>query len=248
MAPSSYQDKKSLSRFKIVEKIGVSEWPVLERFTLEDVGKELRKFSHWVCWSIGQKVFEFLLDFKVDGKKNLKNFSGPLIVAFNHSSWLDAFFIMAAIPPNSQIAPVRFAVWKGHYKKLWLRPFLALEGSFPISKGIGLKKSLQTALEILKKGGAVGIAPEEKRRHLGRPRKPRRGVAFLALATGSPILPIFIEGAIGLKISDIARRKRKIKIKIGKMFHLAQNSPHPDLTNLANLVIQRTYQMKGGKQ
>jgi len=202
----------------------------------------LEKISHLFCWILGKTLFRFSFRFKIEGGENLKGLKGPLIVIFNHSHWLDAFFVNASLPPTSKIVPVHFATWYKHFWKFF--PFLAMAGAFPVKKKIGLEKSLKQGLKILKRKGVVGIAPEERRRHLGRPRKPRRGTVFLALKTNSPILPIYIEGALGLKTSDFFSRKKKVKIKIGKPFYLPSGLVEPDLIKLSNLVMKKVYQLK----
>lgn len=204
----------------------------------------LRKIAHIFCWTIGNILFRFLFHFEIKGKEGLKDLKGPLIVVFNHSSYLDAFFVITALPPNSKVTPVQFAVWHKYYQKF--RPLLAIAGSFPVEKGVGLGKTLKRGLEILNKGGVVGIFPEGKRRHLGRPRKGRRGPAFLALKTNSPILPIYIEGALGLKSSDFFSRKRKVKVKIGEVFSLSYQpiSTPSDLDAPANFIRDKIYQLK----
>jgi len=66
----------------------------------------------------------------------------------------------------------------------------------------------------------------------GRPRKARRGAAYLALKTGVPILPIAIRNAKGIKydpkgfIKGMITRKLKrrgVTILIGKPFYLPKN-------------------------
>lgn len=206
----------------------------------------LEKISHCFCWIIGKTLFTFFFDFRVIGAENLKNLRGPLIVAFNHNSWLDPFLVMASVPPNSKITPIHFATWYKHYWKFF--PFTFISGAFPVKKKLGLKKSLKKGLELLKKKGVVGIAPEERRRYLGRPRKGRRGAAFLALKTNTPILPIYIEGSLGLKKPNFLflLKKRKVRIVIGKNFYLQEWKIKKtlDLNAPANFIVDKIYQLK----
>lgn len=204
----------------------------------------LKKISHLFCWLVGQALFKPFFHFQVQGQENLKGLESPLIIVFNHSFWLDPIFIMASVPPTSKIVPIHFATWYKHYQKF--RPFMVIAGAFPVRKGIGLEKTLKRGLEILKKGGVVGIAPEEKRRHLGRPRKGRRGTAFLALKTNSLLLPIYIDGATGLKTQGFLSKKRKVKVIIGKPFRLPtqSKSKEPKLIEFSNLIIEKIYQLK----
>ena len=119
-----------------------------------------------------------------------------------------------------------------------------MAGAFPVKKKLGLRNSLKKGLQILQKGGTVGIAPEVRRRHLGRPRKPRRGVSFLALETNSPILPVYIQGNIGLTVRNSLSRKRKIKTIVGKPFLLSSFSKDLTLKQSSELVMGKVYQLK----
>jgi len=204
----------------------------------------LENVAHLFCWVVGKTIFRFFLNFRVVGKENLKGLKGPLIVAFNHSSWLDPLLVNAVIPPTSKLVPVRFATWYKHYWKFL--PFTFASGSFPVKKGQGLENTLQKGLKTLRRGGVVGIAPEERRRRFGRRRNPRRGVAFLAFKTKSPILPIYIKGCLGLNSFDLFLRKRKVELHIGEKIspppHLSLQEDS-DLKSFAHYVMERIYQL-----
>ena len=204
----------------------------------------LENVAHLFCWVVGKTIFRFFLNFRVVGKENLKGLKGPLIVAFNHSSWLDPLLVNAVIPPTSKLVPVRFATWYKHYWKFL--PFTFASGSFPVKKGQGLENTLQKGLKTLRRGGVVGIAPEERRRRFGRRRNPRRGVAFLAQQTQSPVLPIYIKGCLGLNGSDFFSRKGKVELRIGeKISPPSRQSPQEDrdLKSFAHYVMERIYQL-----
>jgi 1-acyl-sn-glycerol-3-phosphate acyltransferase len=229
MAKKFYQDQKCLSIGKIGENL---------RFELSDfISRTIQKL--FLLPSKG--LFKFLFQLKIESKEDLSKLKGPLILACTHSSWLDSFLISATFPFKSKVFPIRWGCWYLYYYFPLFFPFLWLLGAFPLRKGIGLERSLAFPVKILKKGGVIGIFPEGKRRHLGRPPKGRRGPAYLALTTNSPILPIKIEGNRGLTIIGSFLRKHKIKIKIGKSFCLPfQNFEKiQDLNKPADLIAQR---------
>jgi 1-acyl-sn-glycerol-3-phosphate acyltransferase len=204
----------------------------------------LKKASHYFCWLVGNSLFRILFHFKVVGTENIPQEKKGLIIVFNHGSWLDPFFIFATISPLFGASPIHFATWHKHYEKF--RLFTSISGAFPVKKGVGLEQTLEKGIEILKKGGVVGIAPEEKRRHLGRPRKGRRGAAFLALKTGAPLLPVFIHNNIGLTMSDIFSRKKEIIIVIGKVFSLeeAYIERPSELDEFSDLIMDKVYELE----
>ena len=196
---------------------------------------------------IGNALFRIPFKFKVEGKETLRNIESPVVLVYNHVSWLDAFFLMTAVPLNAKIAPLVFAVKEVYFNqfRFWLR----MAGAFPVVRKLGLENTLKKGLEALKNGRTVAIAPEGKIRHTGRRRKGRRGAAFLATRSNYPILPLYINGAMGLRrvtLSSFIPGKRKIVVKVGQPFFLPeQDVKEPsDLNQLADLIMEKLYNLE----
>ena len=159
---------------------------------------------------------------EIKGQENAKDLKAPLIITINHASWTDPFIVATAFSSKSRIFPIRYAcLWKYFYFPL-LFPIFWPAGAFPVWKGKGLERALKTPIKILENNGIVGIFPEGRRQRIGDKKlsRPKRGVAFLAYKTGAKVLPIKIEGHIGMKFHKALLRKYKIKVKIGKPFSL----------------------------
>lgn len=114
---------------------------------------------------------------------------GPLIIAANHQTYFDPFFIML---------PVH---WRTHYMtwhKVFAIPVLSSLirwfGAFPVNIDRSDKQAFRRSLEILQAGDMLIVFPEGGRTPGGvvDPFKP--GMARLALASGTPILPVTIQG------------------------------------------------------
>jgi len=122
--------------------------------------------------------------------------SGGVILASNHLSFVDSVVIPCTSP-----RPVHFLAKsdyftgrgvKGFLQRLW---FTGL-GMLPVDRddlhaAIG---SLDTALEVLRRGEAFGIYPEGTRSLDGRLYRGRTGVAHLALTAGVPVVPVGLSG------------------------------------------------------
>jgi 1-acyl-sn-glycerol-3-phosphate acyltransferase len=204
-----YQLHKSVSRDFI--------WGKLDSFFVP-------RFFYEILYFPLEFIFKLFFSFEVETKENLKKLKGPLIVVCSHASWVDPFLVSIAFPVSSKTAPIHYATWWKYY---YFPPFtllLWLFGGFPVRKGVGLQKALMVGSEILEKGGVVGIFPTGKRtrkwneHHLP---KGRRGAAFLAVKNKAPVLPVKIEGNIGMRFGGFLRKKYKIKVKIGRAFSLA---------------------------
>jgi 1-acyl-sn-glycerol-3-phosphate acyltransferase len=114
--------------------------------------------------------------------------SGPAIIAPNHFSAMDHFFCGIYLRRR-----VRFMA-KSQLFKGPLRILLPRLGAFPVQRGKGDERSIETALELLRRGGVVVIYPEGGRSRTGQiGERARRGVGRLALASGAPVVPVAID-------------------------------------------------------
>lgn len=114
--------------------------------------------------------------------------SGPAIIAPNHFSAMDHFFCGIYLRRR-----VRFMA-KSQLFRGPLRFLLPRLGAFPVQRGKGDERSIETALELLRQGGVVVIYPEGGRSRSGRVgERARRGVGRLALESGAPVVPVAID-------------------------------------------------------
>lgn len=180
----------------------------------------MTKFFYNFFWWPVSLIFNFFLQLEVESQVDLKKLKGPLIIVSTHASWIDPFLIGIAFPCWAKVSPIRYACWYKYYYFPLFFPFVLISGAFHIKKRLGLDKVLAAPIKILKKRGVVGFFPEGKRRRGGRPRKGRRGAAYLSLKTKTPILPIKIEGNMDMSIIKFFLRNYQIKIKIGRAFSL----------------------------
>jgi 1-acyl-sn-glycerol-3-phosphate acyltransferase len=179
-------------------------------------------------------VFKIFFSLQIQSREELRNLKGPLIIASSHASWADPFLVGIALPLSARTSPIHYATWWKYYYFPFFTPLIWLFGGFPVRKGIGLEKALAAGSGILQKDGVVGIFPTGKRtRKWNEQHQPRakRGVAFLAVKNKVPVLPVKIEGNVGMRFGSFLRRKHRIRVKIGKAIFL----PDYDLRNPENL-------------
>jgi 1-acyl-sn-glycerol-3-phosphate acyltransferase len=183
----------------------------------------IAKFFFNFGWLPAQIIFKILFHYQAENKEKLKNLKPPLIIVSNHLSYFDPFLLGAAFKFNSEVYPIRYAVAPRYYYFPLFYPFIWGFGGFPVFRKIGLENSLKAPLELLKKGKVVGIFPEGKISREGKPSKPKRGAAYLAIKTGVPILPmrIMLSGE-KLTFKNVLLRKVKITVLAGEAFRLPQ--------------------------
>lgn len=115
---------------------------------------------------------------------------GPAILASNHLSFLDHFFLPAYLD-----RPV-FFLGKSDYFVGWKRYFFENAGVMPVYRqgGDAGEASLRRGQEILEDGELLGIYPEGTRSGDGRLYRGKTGPVRLALRTGAPVLPVAMMG------------------------------------------------------
>lgn len=140
---------------------------------------------------------------------------GGAIMAPNHISVLDSFFLPAVLP--RRITYVGKAEYMDSWKTKYLFPAL---GMIPIDRtgGDSAQAALDAAASILEQGELFGIYPEGTRSRDGVLHKGHTGVARLALRTRSPIVPVGIQGTVEIMPPDAKAPKlfRMCRVRIGK--------------------------------
>lgn len=118
--------------------------------------------------------------------------SGPVILAANHLAISDSFYVVqSARRPVMFLAKADYFTQpglKGKFKKI----FFSGMGQIPVDRrgGSVSAPALEAATKIVDDGGAWGIHPEGTRSPDGRLYKGKTGAVRVALATGTPIVPI----------------------------------------------------------
>jgi 1-acyl-sn-glycerol-3-phosphate acyltransferase len=142
--------------------------------------------------------------------------SGPVILAPNHFSFMDHFFLGVFIRRK-----VRFMA----KSQLFKRPaqFVYTHGGvFPVRRGYHDEDAFITAEGILARGGLVAMYCEGGRSRTGTlSEKARPGIGRLALETGAVIVPVAIHGS-----SRVRNWKRlqfpKVTVQYGEPFRFGR--------------------------
>lgn len=156
---------------------------------------------------------------EITGQENVPA-SGSLMVVMNHVSFLDPPLLGVGIPRR---------IWWMSKIENWNNPImgavLTLYGAFPVQRGEVDRKALVHALDILRTGGALGIAPEGTRSRSGILARAKPGAARLALQTDATVLPAGIAGT-ELAVQDWRKLRRPvISLHVGKPFKLTAEKP-----------------------
>jgi len=156
---------------------------------------------------------------RIEGREHVP-LDGPVIFASNHQSFIDSIAIPVAAPrPVHFLAKSTYFEGTG-FKGAMMRTFFQSIGAIPVRRGAGQAAldALDQQRQLLDEGLAVALYPEGTRSTDGRVYKGRTGVAFLALQTGAPVVPV---GLIGTdkampKGAKLPSMKERITVRFGE--------------------------------
>jgi 1-acyl-sn-glycerol-3-phosphate acyltransferase len=130
-----------------------------------------------------------------EGLDNIPN-DGPAILASNHLSFCDSFFMPLLVPRRvTFLAKSEYFTTPGLKGRL-SRGFFRGVGQVPVDRedSDAAKAALATGVRILREGGLLGIYPEGTRSPDGRLYRGKTGVARMALEAGVPVVPCAMIG------------------------------------------------------
>jgi 1-acyl-sn-glycerol-3-phosphate acyltransferase len=116
--------------------------------------------------------------------------SGGVIIAANHQTYLDPFWISCPLK-----RPVRYLAWDEAFTWPIVGYGLRLLGAWPLQLEGSDPAPIRRSLQFVREGGAVVIFPEGGRGNAdGTMRRFKPGAARMAMEAGVPILPVTIHG------------------------------------------------------
>ncbi|MFE3633757.1 1-acyl-sn-glycerol-3-phosphate acyltransferase [Streptomyces cellostaticus] len=114
--------------------------------------------------------------------------SGPAILAVNHSHNIDGPMVMGVSP-----RPTHFLIKKEAFVGP-LDPFLTGIGQLKVDRAAADRTAITRALGVLAAGGVLGIFPEGTRGE-GDFASLRAGLAYFAVRSGAPVVPVAVLGS-----------------------------------------------------
>ncbi len=118
---------------------------------------------------------------------------GGFIVAPNHPSQLDVFFVAAAIQPRRMLFMGKAELWSGRLGGLFNRI-----GGFPIVRGTWDGEAFATAGAVLERGRVLVMFPEGGVSPVGGYRPAKSGIGHIAHRSGATVVPVHLAGTRGL--------------------------------------------------
>jgi 1-acyl-sn-glycerol-3-phosphate acyltransferase len=123
---------------------------------------------------------------RVHGREHLPR-SGPVILAANHLGFLDGPAVVAFTPRQT------FTVAKTELFHGVLGHLLTYVGQIPVHRHQPDTRAIDRAVQVLRAGKVLLLFPEGRRTG-GEVAHAHRGVAYLAMVTGAPVVPVALLG------------------------------------------------------
>jgi len=155
---------------------------------------------------------------KVEGREWVRELERPVIFAANHSSHADTSLILHSLTDTARDRTVVAAAADYWFKHPILGNLVSLFlNTFPFSRTGGAQGQLHSSSQLLKSGWNLVLFPEGSRSPDGRIQEFKPGVGHLAKETGTPVVPMHIQGAFQV----MPRGQRlpvpgPIRVRIGK--------------------------------
>lgn len=168
---------------------------------------------YWFLKALLKPPLLALYDIKAEDLQHVPK-KGAAIIAANHLSFLDSFFIPLVVK-RRKVTYLAKADYFKSWKTSW---FFKGAGQISCEREGGSKseQSLQIALDVLRSGNLLGIYPEGTRSPDGRLYRGRTGVARLALAAGVPVIPCGLIGteAVMPKDAKIPKLTGRVPVRL----------------------------------
>ncbi|MEU5052161.1 lysophospholipid acyltransferase family protein [Streptomyces sp. NPDC021096] len=146
--------------------------------------------------------------------------AGPVILAVNHSHNIDGPMVMGTAP-----RPVHFLIKQEAFTGP-LDPFLRGIGQLKVDRESADRAAIGDALAVLERGHVLGIFPEGTRGE-GDFSSLRAGLAYFAVRSGAPIVPVAVLGSArerGRLVPGLPPLRSRIDVVFGDPFEAGDGS------------------------
>ncbi len=188
------------------------------------------------------RTIAFTMLAKIDHVEGVENVpaSGPAILMINHINFTDPFVVITVLPRN--IVPMaKVEVYS--YPVVGIFP--RIYGVIPVQREEMDRHAIQGALEVLRAGEIILVAPEA---HRGPElRQGKEGVAYLATRADVTVVPVAIDGTIGFPTLRFLPRWREpgARVRFGDPFRFDSQGQRADREMLRLMTDEAMYILSG---
>jgi 1-acyl-sn-glycerol-3-phosphate acyltransferase len=193
----------------------------------------LRFLLKWVGFTLLAKID------RIEGMENVPA-AGPAILMINHIAFIDPFVVLNILPrdivPMAKIEVYSYPV-VGIFPRLY--------GVIPVRREEVDRRAIHQALEVLKAGEIILVAPEGTRGPALK--EGKEGAAYLSSRSEAPIVPVGIDGTIGFPAIRFTRpwKGPGAQVRFGRPFHYKPEYRRAGREQLRQMSQEAMYQLAG---
>lgn len=173
---------------------------------------------------MGYQIIRALLNFiffgiyrlHVEGRENIPE-KGAVIAAANHKSYFDPPLVGVAL----QKRRISFMAKSELFRNPLFGRLIRYLGAFPVKRNSADMSAIRRSVEELKEKHVLCIFPEGGFVHGKALGRFHPGMAFLAILTGTPIIPVAVIGA-----EPLPGKKGPLAVVIGKPIEVKKERPN----------------------
>ena len=188
-------------------------------------------FVHWLV----NRLVRLFTRFEAVGAENMPR-DGAYLVTANHHSFFDAPIVFMMTPIRMRC----FGADKWRSTPL-LGRFMELIGVIWVTRGEADRDALRAALNLLKSGGRLGVAPEGTRSRTGGLQRGKPGAAYLADRAQVLVVPMAFTGTESVLGSWRRFKRPRVRCVIGEPYRLPSDgrAKGARLDELSDLIMVR---------
>jgi 1-acyl-sn-glycerol-3-phosphate acyltransferase len=114
---------------------------------------------------------------------------GPVVLCFNHFSWLDPWAIGSVTPRT-----VYYVAKEEAHADRFIGPFIRIFGTLSVRRGESDREAVRLMREVVRRGDALGMFPEGTRQERV-PGEVKPGAAMIAVQEAVPVVCAAIHGS-----------------------------------------------------
>lgn len=162
----------------------------------------------WSRW-VGRFLAHVVWRTRVEGAARVPA-TGPVLLVANHTGVVDGPVVLGVAPRPAHLL-VKEEMFAGVVGRV-----LTAAGQIPVDRDGG-RGALSSAQGVLRRGGVVGVFPEGSRGR-GDVAEARAGAAWLALASGAPVVPVAVLGTrrTGEAVGAVPGWRRRLAVEFGE--------------------------------
>lgn len=160
-----------------------------ERIYFERPETTRKKIVRFLVKSFVRFLYRIVFRIKKIGEKDIKEDESYIICA-NHLNYLDATAVVVFNKKN-----IKFVCKETVFHNRFLNWILHLVDAIPINREGQDIEAMKRSIKALKNNQLLGIFPEGTRKGMAKNLKAKNGAAFMALRTGTKVIPLGIQGS-----------------------------------------------------